>query len=246
MSTNPSYIPFAELSVEDKWKIANEGIPEKLQAIKDGKGIDFLYLSGSPSILQAITDHGYQPDEKIIDAYSKRTRLMKQADGIYEQLRHHELWLAGDLSGKRLEITDELQGCDLDGMHFNLSHAKFHGNTRVVNFGDTLLYGASFDGDVRASVFKNGDLTQADFTEAKTDWIIVKDCSCVYSKGLPADGENHCVIENVYSTDDYLSDLKTKPSRGVSLKEIGEMSKMASSVLKTQTMSEPAVAQMER
>ena len=173
MSTNPSYIPYAELSVDDKWKIANEGIPEKLQAIKDGKGIDFLYLTGSPSILQAITNHGYQPDEKIIDAYSKRTGLMKQADGVYEQLRHHELWLAGDPSGKRLEITDELQGCDLDGMYFNLSHAKFHGNTRVVNFGDTLLYGASFDGDVRGSIFKNGDLTQADLTKAKTDWIIV-------------------------------------------------------------------------
>ena len=246
MSTNPSYIPFAELSVEDKWKIANEGIPEKLQAIKDGKGIDFLAISGSLSILQAIVDHDYHPDARIISAQNKRSELQDQANGVYSQLRDHELWLAGEPSGKRLEITDELQGYDLDGMHFNLAHAKFHGNTRCVNFGDTILYGASFDGDIQGCVFKNGDLTQVDFIEAKTDGIIVKDCPCVYAKGLPADGENHCVVENVYTTDDYLCDLKTKPSRGASLKETGEMSKIASRALKAQTMSEPAVAQMER
>lgn len=248
VSSMPSkpYIPFNELPVEDQWKIANEGLPEKLAAVRDGKAIDRLMMSGCPEVLQAINDQGYRADERILDIYEARTALADKDAELYSMLRNHELWLVGDPQGKRLEATDALHGANLDGAKFNLSHAILHGDNKNVRFGDTILYGARIDGDIQGSVFSGADLTQADLTEAVCDGIIAKDCTCVYTKGLPADGEKHCVINNVYTTDQYLEDLKTKPSRGASLKEIGQMSKMASTALNaSKSMSEPT-AQIER
>lgn len=249
------YIPFKELSYEDQFKITNEGLPEKLEAIEQRKGLDFIALSTHPTIVEALNKVGYEATEKNAGVMYSRYGFERTYPELAEKVAAHERWLDDLPDGVRLEVTDDFKLVDMAHCQYNLSGAKIHGDASACILSGNILHNVEFDCDLTGAFIYGSDLSMSDFSNARTDGMIIRNSKTVHCKALPEDGQKHCVIKDNYTTDDYNKDVAAKheasyeqslqASTRTSLREAGKQAQAASEALSAQqkAQSAPAVSQ---